>query len=366
MSTSSGRFPTKGSLLNEGGGGPWGGRGGGSGGGDGGGNGPRNPWSQPPEGGKPRGNRPGATALDELLKRSRDRFGGGLPSGPANARPLIVYGVIALVALWLIFTSVHRIGPQEAGVVTRFGSYAGTLGPGISLTLPAPIDNVAKLDVEGYRTVDIGSPTAQSQNLMLTGDQNLVDLAYSVSWNISNPERFLFQLAEPEETIREVAESAMRAVIANVSLQDAIGSGRAQIEQQVAARMQELLADYNSGVDIQVVAIKQADPPAAVVEAFKEVSSAQQTAQTFLNQARAYAQQLSAKAQGEAGAFDRVYEEYRLAPDVTRRRMYYETMEEVLSRVDKTIVEAPGGVTPYLPLPQVQRTTPPVAQEPGR
>ena len=363
MSKSSGRFPTQPSLLNENsGGGPWGGRGGGSGGGDGGG--PRNPWSQPPEGGKPRGNRPsGATALDELLKKSRDRFGGGLPPS-ASGKPLIMYGVIAVVALWLLFTSIHRIGPQEAGVVTRFGSYAGTLRPGISLTLPAPIDNVTKIDVEGYRTVDIGGG-GNAENLMLTGDQNLVDLAYSVSWNVSSPERFLFQLAEPEETIREVAESAMRAVIANVSLQDAIGSGRAAIEQQVAARMQELLDSYNSGIDIQVVAIKQADPPAAVIEAFKEVSSAQQTAQTYLNEARAYAQQLSAKAQGEAAAFDKVYEEYRLAPEVTRRRMYYETMEDVLSRVDKTIVEA-EGVTPYLPLPQVQRQAQRPQAEAGR
>jgi membrane protease subunit HflK len=146
----------------------------------------------------------------------------------------------------------------------------------------------------------------------------------------------------------------MRAVVASVSLDDAIGSGRSEVEQRVAQAMQQLLDDYRAGIDIQGVAIRQSDPPGAVNEAFKEVSAAQQTAQSYLNDARAYALQLTAKAQGEAAAFDKVYEEYRLAPEVTRRRMYYETMEKVLSRVDKTIVEAPG-VTPYLALPEVQR-----------
>jgi modulator of FtsH protease HflK len=190
--------------------------------------------------------------------------------------------------------------------------------------------------------------------LILTGDQNVIDLAYSVRWNVQDPQRFLFQIAEPEQTIREVAESAMRAVVAGVSLDDAIGSGRSEIEQRVEQVMQQLLNDYRAGVAIQGVAIKQSDPPAAVNDAFKEVSAAQQQAQTYMNDARAYALQLTAKAQGEAAAFDKVYEEYRLAPEVTRRRMYYETMEKVLAKVDKTIVEAPG-VTPYLPLPEIQK-----------
>jgi modulator of FtsH protease HflK len=189
---------------------------------------------------------------------------------------------------------------------------------------------------------------------MITGDQNIIDLAYSIRWNIRDPERFLFQLAEPQDTVRESAESAMRAVIATVTLDEAIGSGRGDIEQRVQRLAQAMLDDYRSGVSIQGVAIKQADPPGAVLDAFKSVSAAQQTAQTYLNEARAYSQQLTAKAQGEAASFDKVYEEYRLSPEVTRRRMYYETMEKVLSKVDKTIVEAPG-VTPYLPLPEVQR-----------
>ena len=343
-----------GAVFNENKGGPWG-SGGGSGGSGGDGGGPRNPWGQPPRKRRPAGPTGNVTSLDDFLKKSRERFGGGrFPTG--DGKPYWLYGLGIFLVLWLLFTSIHRIGPEERGVITRFGNYAGTMGPGIGLSLPAPIDSVQKVDVEAIRTIDIGSTDASSENLILTGDQNIIDLAYSVRWNIKEPQLYLFQIANPEETIREVAESAMRAVVAGVSLDDAIGSGRSDIEQRVAQVMQQLLDDYRAGIDVQGVAIKQSDPPAAVNDAFKEVSAAQQQAQSYLNDARSYALQLTAKAQGEAAAFDKVYEEYRLAPEVTQRRMYYETMEKVLSRVDKTIIEAPG-VTPYLPLPEIQRRT---------
>lgn len=354
MTKISGWMAQIGAAMSEGG--PWGGRGsGGSGddGNDGGGKGPRNPWSQPPSsGGRPRGR--GPTALDELLRRGREGFGGGLPGRP-DGKQLWPILAILFVVIWIALTSVHRIGPQERGVLTRLGSYSGTMRPGISLSLPAPFDAVETVDVEEIRTIDI--PTGAGEKLVLTGDQNIVDLAYSVRWNIRDVALYKFQLADPDETIREVAESAMRSVVATVSLNDTIGSGRTEIEQRVQQRMQEILDSYRSGILVQGIAIKQADPPEAVNDAFKEVSAAQQTAQTYLNEARAYAQQLTAKAQGEAAAFDKVYGEYKLAPEVTRRRMYYETMEEVLSNVDKTIVET-GEVTPYLPLPEVRRRTP--------
>ncbi|HEU4522380.1 MAG TPA: protease modulator HflK, partial [Thermoanaerobaculia bacterium] len=221
---------------------------------------------------------------------------------------------------------------------------------------------VNKIDVENIRNIDLGS--TGTETLMLTGDQNIIDIAYSVRWNIRDPELYLFQLAQPDETIREVAESAMRAVVATVSLDQAIGEGRGIIEARVTERMQRILDAYRAGVVVQGVAIRQADPPQAVNEAFKEVTAAQQQAQSYINQANAYAIQLTEKAEGEAAAFDKVYEEYRLAPDVTRRRMYYETMERVLQNVDKTIVEAPG-VTPYLPLPEVRRQAQPQAQQGG-
>ena len=340
--------------------GPWGGKSDGPGGDEGPGKGsdggPRNPWTQP---GRTPGGK-GPSAIEELLRRSRESFGqgggggfGNLPPRP-GAKTLWPAAVGILVLLWLVLTCFHRVGPQERGVVTMLGKYSRTLSPGISLTLPAPFENVTTVDVEEIRAIDIGSASAQSENLVLTGDQNIIDLAYSVRWNIRSPELYLFQLSDPDATVREVAESAMRSVVASASLDDALGAGRTEIEQQVEQRMQEILDGYRSGIRVQGVAIKQADPPTAVNDAFKAVSAAQQTAQTYLNEARAAAQQVTAKAQGDAAAFDKVYEQYRLSPDVTRRRMYYETMEGVLSNVDKTIVES-GNVTPFLPLPELKR-----------
>jgi modulator of FtsH protease HflK len=311
------------------------------------------PWGESP--GRNRGSLGGRSVapLDELLRRGRMRFGGGgggLPGRPVGS--LVLWALVGFIAIWLVFTSVHSIAPGERGVVTRFGRYSYTLGPGVGITLPSPVDRVQKVDVESIRSVDLGSQS--SEDLVLTGDQNLLDIAYSVRWNVKTPELFLFQLSQPEETIRQVAESAMRSVISQVTLQGAMGDQRSVIETQVTDRMQRVLDGYHSGIEIQGVAIQQADPPAEVNDAFKEVTAAQQDAKSYINQANAYALQLTAKAQGEAAAFDKVYEQYKLAPEVTRRRMYYETMEQVLSKVDKTIVEAPG-VTPYLPLPQVRK-----------
>ena len=313
------------------------------------------PWGEPPRRGRRTGLGAGnVSALEELLRRSRARFGGG-GGGDFPGRPnrsLILWGLLAFVLIWLVTTSTHSIAPGQSGVVTTFGRYSRTLGSGISFTLPSPIERVKKVDVQTIRSIDMGS--ASADDLMLTGDQNLLDLAYQVRWNIRSPELYLFQMAQPDETIREVAESAMRAVVSQVTLNDAMGDRRAEIETQVQSNMQRILDSYHSGVQVQGLAIKQADPPDAVNDAFKQVTAAQQDAQTYINNANAYALQLRQKAQGEATAFDKVYEQYKLAPGVTRRRMYYETMEQVLSRVDKTIIEAPG-VTPYLPLPQVQK-----------
>lgn len=339
------------------GGGPWGGRGsGGNGGGGGGGGsggsgggGPRNPWNQPPEGDRPGGSK-GSSALDELLKRARG-VRGQIPDG-GNPVRWIGYGVLGLLVLWIGLTSVHQIEPAERGVVTRLGRYSHTLNPGVSLTLPAPIDRVQTIDVSSLQTIDI--PGGTGERLVLTGDQNIIDLEYSIGWKIRDPELFLFQSVDPQATIKSVAESAMRAAIANMPLNAAIGSGRNAIEAEVRQQMQSILDGYRTGVSIQRVTIKQTDPPEAVVDAFKEVTAAGSNAQTSVNNARTYAQQVIAKAQGDAGAFDRVYAQYKLAPEVTRRRMYYETMERVLSKVDKTIVEAPG-VTPYLPLRELKR-----------
>ena len=337
--------------------GPWGGSG------DDGNSGPRNPWAQPPGGRKPAAK---PTALDEFLRKARGSGGGGggnggfggLPSG-ANARALWAIGVAIIAVVWILFTSVHQIGPQQRGVVTYFGKYAGTLDPGVRLTMPAPISDVTVVDVQKIRTDNF--PTGDGENLTLTGDQNIIDLAYSVRWDISDPRDYVFQLAEPNETVRAAAESAMRAVVATTTLDQAIGTGRTVIEQRVAELTQQILNDYKSGVRIQGVAIKQAAAPARIVEDFNAVTAAQQEAIANLNQSRSYAQQVVARAQGEAASFDKVYEQYKLAPEVTRRRMYYETMEAVLAKSDKTIVETPGGVVPYLPLSNAKRLPNPEA-----
>jgi len=339
--------------------------------------GPRNPWVPPAtDGTGGRGNEPRRSASIEDIFRNRSTKGGGggsgfprLPERPGGKSWLPLIGV-GIAGLWLVFSTFHQIGPREQGIITTLGAYSRTIGPGISLTLPWPIQSVVVTDVTSIRRDSI--PEGETEKLMLTGDQNLINLSYLIRWNIKDLKLYSFQLARPDDTVREVAEAAMRASVAEVNLTDAMGgSGRAIIEQSVRQRMQSVLDAYRSGVSIQGVEIKKADPPNKVIDSFKEVAAAQQDAQSAVNRAQAWAQQLTARAQGEAAAFDKVYEQYRLAPVVTRRRMYYETMERVLSQTDKTIVET-SGVQTYLPLPEVKRraapaaATPAAPQEPAR
>jgi len=339
-----------GTVLSEGG--PWGG--------SGGNDGDKKGWGKARPGGA------GPSALDALIRRGRARFGGGNGGGGLEGPHLSglwQWAVAALILLWVAITSTHTIGLQERGVVTRFGKYVGTLDPGVRWTLPLPFDRVTKVNVDEIKEIDIDNgPEGQAgQNLVLTGDENLIDLAYSVRWSKRDPEQYLFEMQDPEATIKEVAESAMREAIARVSFDQVIGQQR-QIQQEVADRAQELLDSYHAGVVIQGVTIKQAAPPAEVMNAFKDVSAAQQNVQTFMKQAQSYATQVTARAQGEAAQFDAVYTQYKLAPEVTRRRMYYDTMEKVLAKTDKVVVE-PRNVVPYL--------TPPAAsaakqQEPAK
>jgi modulator of FtsH protease HflK len=318
--------------------------------------GPRNPWV--PQGEQRPRRSPGIEDIFRQPGKQRTGGpggGGGFPRMPQRAGgkswfPIIMGGI---AVLWLLVTTTHMVGPKEQGIVTTFGKYSSTIGPGISWTLPWPIQSVEVTDVTSIKRDTI--PEGEAEKLMLTSDQNLVDLSYLVRWNINDLQLFTFQLADPEQTVREVAEAAMRASVAEVPLVEAMGgAGRAQIEQNVRERMQAILDAYRSGVLIQGVEIKKADPPAKVIGAFQQVTSAQQDAQRDLSNAQAWAQQLLARAGGDAASFDKVYAEYKLAPEVTRRRMYYETMERVLSTNDKVIIEA-DGVTPYLPLPEVRR-----------
>ena len=262
----------------------------------------------------------------------------------------------------------HFVQPREQGVVTWFGSkYSRTLNPGTSLTLPWPIQSVSVENVSEIRLENIGGG---GENLILTGDQNLVDLSYLIRWNIKNLVQYNFELAEPNETLREVAEAAMRASVAETDLDTVLsGAGREQVETRVRTRMQSILDAYGAGIAVQGVEIARTEAPQQVIEAFNDVLAARQDAERNLNDARRYEQQMLAQAQGSAAEFNEIYEQYRLAPEVTRRRLYYETMESVLSNTDKTIVEA-DGVTPYLPLPEIRRraqqATPPAAPAGGQ
>jgi modulator of FtsH protease HflK len=342
---------------------PWGGGGsGGSGdGSDDGGSGNTkggSPWLPPRgPGGVNNGGGPrrGGGGFDDLLKRGP--FGPGMPQLPGN-RNLWTLGLVAIGVLWVAFTSVHQLSSREEGVVTRLGSYSRTVGPGISVTLPAPFEVMEKVESRQIQTENI--PDGGSQNLVLTGDSNIINLTYSVRWTIKDPEAYLFQLDDPRATIRDAAESAMRATIANFPLETAITSGKSAIEEQVAQRLQRILDSYRSGVRIEGVAVRDASAPTEVAEAFNRVNVARQQSETYTNEARAYAEQVVRNAQGEAAAFDALYEQYRLSPDVTRRRIYYETMEQVLQRADKTVVDS-NGVVPYMALPNVQRRQAPAA-----
>ncbi len=318
--------------------------------------GPRSPW-EPTPGNEPTTGRGRGPSLEDLLRRAGGGGkGGGFTGLPPRADgkswwPLIVG---AVVLLWLGWTSIHRLGPEQEGVITQLGKYSRTVGPGISFTLPSPLQRIEKVDTKQIQTTSVGSPKASSENLVLTKDQSIIDMAYDVRWSIKTPELYLFQLDSPDATVKEVAESAMRAAVANFDLTQAIGPGRGAIEAEVRKRMQQVLDEYRAGVLVQSISIRQSDPPAEVNDAFREVNAAQQRRESYMNDARAYASRVTELALGETAEFDKIYVQYKEAPEVTKRRLYYETMEQVLGKVDKTIVET-GNVTPYLPLPEFQK-----------
>jgi membrane protease subunit HflK len=330
----------------------------------GGGDGPRNPWL-------PGGNEPGkrrSASIDDIFKNRgpegpRRAGGGGGGGGPTFRLPErsggkswvpVILGAVALI--WVAVTSVHFIQPGEQAVVTWLGGkYSRTIDSGTRITAPWPIEMVEKENVTQIRSETI--PGTNTEKLILTADQNLVDLSYLIRWNISDLTLYKYQLSDPRNALLEIGEAAMRAAVARKELDQVLtGEGRAEIEQDVRERMQARLNAYRSGITVQGIEINKTDPPARVEEAFKDVSSAQQDADAAINRARAVAQQLLARAQGDASEFNNIYEEYKLAPEVTRRRLYYETMESILSKTDKTIVES-GNVMPYLPLPEVKRRT---------
>jgi membrane protease subunit HflK len=362
------------------GGGPWGSGGGGKG-----------PWGsgQPPSG-------PTPPDLEEFLRRSQDKLrtvGGSL--GGKGLGLIVLAGVV----VWF-FSGFFRVEPDELGVVLRFGKYVRDVQPGLNYHLPYPIETALTPKALRVNKIDIGMRVVEDlrrgttmrdvpeESLMLTGDENIVDVDFSVLWKIKPSKDgvgdYLFNIQQPEGTVKAVAESAMREVIGRSTLQPILTGARQNIETGVQDLMQKVLDDYGAGVQITQVQLQKVDPPSQVIDAFRDVQAAradgeraQNEAQSYANKvvpeargraaqitqgAEAYREQTVAEAKGATSRFLQVYDEYKKAPEVTRQRMYLETMERLFGGTDKIILDqGGGGVVPYLPLDQLTRRpqTPP-------
>jgi membrane protease subunit HflK len=351
-------------------GGPWG-----SGGG------PRGAWGS----GQQPGGGPTPPDLEELVRRSQDKIKNLLPGGSFGGWGSLLI-VLGAIALWML-SGFYRVQTDEQGVVLRFGKYIGERQPGLNYHLPYPIETVLVPKVTSSRRIDIGMRLIEDprrgstvrdvpeESLMLTGDENIVDVDFTVLWKVKDAADFLFNVQNPEGTIKAVAESAMREVIGRSTIQPILTGARQNIEQAVHELMQKTLDSYGTGVVITQVQMQKVDPPSQVIDAFRDVQAAradaeraQNEAQTYANRvvpeargrasqiqqaAEAYREQTVAEAKGGASRFSKIYEEYKKAPEVTRKRMYLETMERVLSGVNKTIIDpsvSKSGIVPYLPL----------------
>jgi membrane protease subunit HflK len=346
------------------GGGPWGGGGGGNGGGGPG------PWG----GGSGNNNRP--PNPEEILRRLQDWLNGFFGDGGGGIK---IAGIVALalVALW-IATGIYRVLPDEQGVVLRFGAYSETTQPGLHYHLPSPIESVLTPKVTVVNTTEIGQQR-QEDALMLTGDENIVDINLSVFWVIKDARDYLFNIQQPDRsspdlTVKSAAESAVREVVGRTQLTTILQGGRAQVEADTQALLQKILDSYGAGIQITQVQLQKTDPPEQVIGAFRSVQqaltdkeSAENEANSYRNDivprargeatqivqdAEAYKSQVVAKAQGDAERFLSVLNAYRVSKDVTAERLYLETMEQVMKNADKILIDkSAGGVVPYLPLP---------------
>jgi membrane protease subunit HflK len=361
----------------------------------------RGPWGNGPSqgGGTP-------PDLEELLKRGQDKLRQALPRGIGGGGATIA-GLIVVV-VWL-FSGVYVVNPDEQGVVLRFGAFNRVTTPGINYHLPWPFESVETPQVTRENQLNVGylvpRPGSNSdavrdvpeESLMLTGDENIVDINFTVFWVIRDAGDFLFNvenLGTTEDlTIRAAAESAMREVVGRNEIEPILTANREPIQEEVRGLMQRILDSYDAGVTITRVQMQKADPPAQVLEAYRDVQAAVTDQDRMRNEAEAYAnrvvpearggaarivqqaegykQQVVAQAQGEAQRFISVYDQYKRAPDVTRRRIYLETMQDILGNMNKVILDNRGGqgVVPYLPLPELQRQQtrpgPPVADASG-
>jgi membrane protease subunit HflK len=355
------------------GGGPWG-QGGGGGG----------PWGQGGGGGQP------PQDIEALILQGRDAWrrmmpGGGASSGRALTLLVLVFGLI-----W-VATGFYRVNPQQQGVVLRFGEWVRTSSPGLHYHLPYPIETVLTPEVTrdnrieiGFRDVSGNSSSRRDiadESQMITGDENIVDIDFVVFWRIADAGQYLFNLAEPDETIKVTAEAVMREIIGRTPIQTALTEGRQDIQVQARQQLQDLLNEYGAGVRVRDVQLLAVDPPADVIDAFNEVQRARQDRDRLKNEAEAFSNDIVPRARGEAAKlvaeaeayqaevvnratgdasrFNQIFQAYLKDKDVTKERIYIETVEEIFSNVDKIIIDsdAGNGVVPYLPLKELNKST---------
>jgi len=350
------------------------------------------PWGAPNKNNKqPGSNNP--DDMEDLAKKFQDglkNMFGGSSKTPDVKKPITLF-IIGAIAVWAL-SGFYRVDADEQGVVLRFGKYTNMTQPGLNYHLPFPIESVMTPKVSRVNRIDVGFRSSnegsrgtigdiKEESAMLTGDENIVDINYSVFWVIKDASKYLFNIQDPIGTIKVVAETAMREVIARKKIQTILTQGRAEIEIEVQKIMQQILDSYNSGVDITQVQAQKSDPPAQVIDSFRDVQAAKADKERAQNEAEAYAndviprargeaakivqeaegykKEVVAQAEGEASRFIAIYNEYAKAKTVTQERMYLETMEKVLSGVNKIIIDkqSGSGVVPYLSLPELKKNT---------
>ena len=300
--------------------------------------------------------------IERLSDRMRQTFG-----GPSRGRAVLA-SAAGLAVLWGI-SGCYVVQPKEQAVVTTFGAYSRTAQPGLRYHLPWPVEHAELVPFTSIQTLDIGGTVSQpvsDERLMLTGDENIVDLSFTVQWKVSDAPKYAFNVREPDTVIKDVAESAMREVIGRTALTPILTTGRGQVQDQTEALMQRILDRYDVGVSIQSVNIQAATTPGPVLEAYRDVQRAAQNAESAANNARGeaaqikqaalgYREQVVREAAGDADRFNQVYAQYKLAPAVTRERLYIETMQRVLERSNKVIIDNKGATAPVILPPDAFR-----------
>jgi membrane protease subunit HflK len=378
-------------------GGPWGGGGsGGSGGGSGGGGG-GGPWGGGNRGG-PFSRRP--PDMEDVIRKGQEKLRNLMPGGLGSAKGIILI-LLACVVVWLA-TGLFRVQPNQQAIQLIFGKpYGKPAEPGLHYNLPGPLGSVVVVNVSDQRRTEIGSTTSgvsdrsgfnrgrqtSTENLMLTGDENIVDIAFVVVWTVKDVTEYAFAVRNPDDTVRAAAEAAMREIIGKSNLQYALAEGRSRIEQDTKDLLQRVLDDYGLGISVSQVQLLRVDPPQEVIGAFRDVQAARADKEKSINEANTYRNQVLPRAKGEAEAiiqrseaykaetiarasgdaqrFSLVYDQYAKAKDITSERIYIETIEDVLRNVNKVLIDkgAGQGVVPYLPLPELKANSQPSAQQ---